>query len=266
MVLALPLLWASLDNTEQDRVPPSVSRRIQQAYEELRVLDAAINPVQRVLLTVYQIQERVCIDEILPLLDANGEMTPQQQQQGRNVITQDHINGIFVQLQQQRQQLEAAIERFESKTSTMTKHFDNAFNTINKNVNRIAIQPPRMATQEQVHYNNDRLENEINNPPASLSRCPRSLFDLWTEYVYGIGGNKAAKDFNYKERGHCKYIYCKRKVVWDAIDHLVRSRPNYTAIMAIDEIHHCYGQGLSVTAIINLMKKDKARGGHENLR
>ena len=71
MGLALPLLWASLDNTEQNRVLPSLSRRIQQAYKELRVLDAAINPVQRVLLTVYQIQEPVCIDEILLLLDAN---------------------------------------------------------------------------------------------------------------------------------------------------------------------------------------------------
>ena len=83
----------------------------------------------------------------------------------------------------------------------MTKHFDNAFNTINKNVNRIAIQPPRVKLPEQRQYNNDQLENEINNPPASLSRCPRSLFNLWTEYGYGIGGNKAAKDFNYKERG-----------------------------------------------------------------
>ena len=266
LVLALPLLWASLDHTEQSRVPPVLANRIQQAYEELRVLDAAINPVQRVLLTVYQIQERVCIDEVLPMVGEDGEIIPQQQQQGRNIITQDHINGIFVQLQQQRQQLEAAVERFESKTTTMSKHFDNTFNILNKNINRIAVQPPRMATQDQVHYNNDRLENEVNNPPALLSRCPRSLFDLWTEYQYGVGGNKAAKHFTYKERGRCKCTYSKRKIVWDTIDRLLRSGAQYTAVTAIDEIHRCYGQGLSVTAIINLMAKDKARGGHENLR
>ena len=95
-----------------------------------------------------------------------------QQQHGRHVITQDLINGILVQLQQERQQLEAAVERFKTKTTTITKHFDNAITLTNKNINRIAIQPPSMALSEQQQYNNDHFVNEQNiqfNQAAKLS-------------------------------------------------------------------------------------------------
>ena len=88
-VLALPVLWASF------------AQQIQQTNRKLQVLDAAINPAQRALLIFYQIQERVYIDETFSILDADGKaISHHQQQRGRNVITQDHINGIFIQLQQ----------------------------------------------------------------------------------------------------------------------------------------------------------------------
>ena len=84
--------------------------------------------------------------------------------------------------------------------------------------------------------------------------------------MYGIGGNKPAKDFTYKERGRCKTRYCQRKIVWDTIDRLIRSGTHYTAITAIDAIHNAYGNSLSITAIISLMMNDKDKGGHDNLR
>ena len=85
MVLALPLLWASLDENESRRVPHLIAERIQHQYSLIRVLEAAINPVQRILLTVYQIQEQLCIDEILPMLNERGELL-QQPQQHRNQL------------------------------------------------------------------------------------------------------------------------------------------------------------------------------------
>ena len=39
---------------------------------------------------------------------------------------------------------------------------------------------------------------------AVLSRCPRSLHDLWSKYAFGSTGVKAAKDFTNKERGTMK--------------------------------------------------------------
>ena len=32
------------------------------------------------------------------------------------------------------------------------------------------------------------------------SQMPRTLFDLWTEYQYGIGGQKPAKDYSCRKR------------------------------------------------------------------
>ena len=52
---------------------------------------------------------------------------------------------------------------------------------------------------------------------AMLSNCPRSLFELWQEYEFGLQGWKAAKRFTSRERGRVKYKYHRRKVVWDTI-------------------------------------------------
>jgi hypothetical protein len=35
---------------------------------------------------------------------------------------------------------------------------------------------------------------------ASLSPCPQNLYDLWAEYVFGIGGRKPASQFTHLER------------------------------------------------------------------
>ena len=36
--------------------------------------------------------------------------------------------------------------------------------------------------------------------PANLSNCPRTLYDLLAEYSRGLGGCKAARNFNQSER------------------------------------------------------------------
>ena len=48
---------------------------------------------------------------------------------------------------------------------------------------------------------------------ASLSPCPRSLYDLWTEYVHGIGGRKPASQFSHGERGKSKHKDFRHNVV-----------------------------------------------------
>jgi hypothetical protein len=87
---------------------------------------------------------------------------------------------------------------------------------------------------------------------------------LWTEYQFGIGGRKAAKDFTAAERGRVKYTYHRQKVVWDAVAELVQS--GWTSTAACNRIHEIYGRNLSVTAIINWVRRDQVNGGHPNLR
>ena len=85
-------------------------------------------------------------------------------------------------------------------------------------------------------------------PLAKLYRSPKSLFDLWQEYQFGINGKKAAKDFNSQERGKNKRMYCRRKVFWDIIRNLVNA--GFTSDAAIDKVYDVYGRSTSITAIL----------------
>ena len=165
----------------------------------------------------------------------------------------------------------AQYSQLQQTTNNLRLELLEKYKMINKSINRIFIQPPRQGTQQQ---RNDREErNNFNDAAAELlrpellselSKAPRTLFDLWAEYAFGIGGNKAAKDFTAHERGKNRFAYCRRKVVWDCISLHVHA--GYNAATAIDRIMECYGKNQNVSAIIKLMVQDKKRGGHPNLR
>ena len=76
--------------------------------------------------------------------------------------------------------------------------------------------------------------------------------------MHGIGGNKAAKDFTSRERGRCKHKFCRRKVAWDAIQEQINA--GKTASQACDDIYAAFGPNLSITQIINAIKRAKRRG------
>jgi hypothetical protein len=94
---------------------------------------------------------------------------------------------------------------------------------------------------------------------ATLSPNPLSLYLLWDEYENGsIGGQKAAQLFSREERGKVKDKFHRRKVVWDCIARLICA--GLMAQVAIDRIHHIYGENTTVTNIINRMKHDRRAG------
>jgi Transcriptional activator of glycolytic enzymes len=100
---------------------------------------------------------------------------------------------------------------------------------------------------------------------ATLMPTPRSLHDLWQEYMHGVGGRKPARHFSHTERGRVRHKYHRRKIVWDLIAGLVRQ--GHTADTAIDIIYAVYGGQTSVTNIINGLKRDKKSGAlSPNLR
>jgi Transcriptional activator of glycolytic enzymes len=91
--------------------------------------------------------------------------------------------------------------------------------------------------------------------PARLHSKPESLYVLWQEWEVGIGGNLAAKHFNHKQRGACKTMYCRRKIVWDQIRKMINST-YYNADTAIDAIYAKYGYRLNVTGITKALHRD----------
>jgi len=140
---------------------------------------------------------------------------------------------------------------------------------MNANLKRIGNQPMRMlaaadtATQREENLNllaGVVVGRGVLHEPAvaCLSSTPRNLYELWREYLHGIGGRKPACEFSRVEKGRVKHKYHRRKIVWDLIQNLVHL--GFTAETAIDRIHLIYGSQTSVTEIINQIKKHKKDG------
>jgi hypothetical protein len=55
------------------------------------------------------------------------------------------------------------------------------------------------------------------------------------------------------ERGKLRFIYCHRKIAWDAIEALVKRR--LTSDVAIDQIYsQCVGQNTKVNDVLKILK------------
>jgi hypothetical protein len=117
----------------------------------------------------------------------------------------------------------------------------------------------------EVAGNNDLQSNMAGDPDynSSLSKTPKTLFVLWQEWEVGIGGRKPAKLFTRVERGRVKFIYCRRKILWETVAMLVRA--GYTAHTAIERIYEASGQDERVTYILMHMIQDHRTGGHSLL-
>ena len=249
-VLGCALLWACHEPSMEGRMSRIVRDRIREGYNLIRGEHPAdYNPVEKRPIQVYRIENTVHIDELLPDMDQPGaDGAPLHAAQSAHA-QREQMQAVLLQLHQiNRKQAELA-NQIEGAFGTFRVHVGEQFNVLNRNVRRIAVLPARPtgtvagATQQQAaHPQQPDLVCE-------LSPHPQSLYSLWTEYMYGIGGRKPAKDFTLAERGRQRHKYCRRKIVWDLIGRLVRA--GYTAESAITRIHQCYGHNESVTNLID---------------
>ena len=95
-----------------------------------------------------------------------------------------------------------------------------------------------------------------------LVKCSRTLEVLWTEYEFGVNGNKAAKFFTAWERGKVKYLYSLRKPFWTIVEKMIRY--GYTHASVIEKIESVYANG--ITQILREIDVDSRRGGHPSLQ
>merc|ERR1712087_383052 len=94
---------------------------------------------------------------------------------------------------------------------------------------------------------------------AELSKSPKTLYDLWTEYIVGSGGRKAAKNFSAKERTRVKDNYYRRKKFWKKVETMIKS--GMSSGEAIDRIYQAYGRKSTVSAIVKKLIRDEKGGG-----
>ena len=94
-----------------------------------------------------------------------------------------------------------------------------------------------------------------------LSPLPKTLGQLWREYLVGTPG-RPAKDFTPSERGHVKTIYCQRNHFWRAMTKLTRL--GYSDVDAIQLVERAYPAS-TMTRILSLIRQDKQHQVLEDL-
>jgi len=121
----------------------------------------------------------------------------------------------------------------------------------------------RQANQgaNRVDAGNRRLANIQGDAPgsATLSPHPRTLLELWEEWMHGIGGRKPAREFTSAERnntqGNIKQKYYRRNILWRLMAGMIRAGDTPQA--ASHKIRQAYGFRDSITQITNKYNYDK---------
>jgi hypothetical protein len=223
--LSLLLLFGCLDEELAPELPLHVVARVQNAWEALRLRasEANNNPVHRVPLHAYRINDAMCIDPVVPLQHADkdggapgaivagtpGVPTMAGGRGNQQQCDNDSYQALLIQMQHQRQQMTGMGQRIDGSLDSFWTWTRNQFTIVNNNVHRfggsiqggLAWQDPAQAVERQAASNQqvDATDNEIG---GSLSLLPASktLHALHTEWQFGIGGRKTARIWNLRER------------------------------------------------------------------
>jgi hypothetical protein len=218
------------------------------------------NPVQKVQLIVTGYEGTIFIDT-LDGPDSGGGPQPAAvggQPSPSNLVRQQQRNEVRA-VYAQVLELRRDNANLRSELAATRNELMRVMGSINANVRRIRI-APTLTIRPNTNNNNNYNETEVlMTQEATLSPTPKNLYLLWQEYVQGIGGRKPAKDFSPSERGACKFNYARRKIVWDAVNLLIRA--GYTAQVAIDKIYDFYGRNKTTSFIIDRMRADRQQSG-----
>lgn len=261
-ILAVALLWACHEPSVSHMISNAVRTRVQDGYNTIRGAHTAdYNPVVKVPLHISRVENQVFIE------DAIGGNTGGGGQAATATAQTDQVQTILLAVHRLDQRQGEHHQQLQANIGQLRNYCCTQFRVINRNMTRYSMQPvrrlggnPNANTAQAVPPD---VANEGLDATAKLSPHPRTLLLLWHEYLYGLEGNKPAKDFTPAERGRVKFKFSRRKCFWAVMARLINA--GFTELAGIDKIHQAYGANLSVTAILNKLQRDKRNGGHPNL-
>ena len=266
-VLTLPLLWAAYEREAQvsgaqrTLIPMRLAQEIQLEWIHAGGIPD-VNPVEKIGLAVVQIGEQMCLGPLrAPHCHGNdgneGAIGMEEPQMGmvpagglgeQGITGTAEYDGRVSVLTSQLLLLQNRVEDLKNELSSILADHKRYMVNMNTNVRRIATQPVVRAV----------VPTSEKTIMSKLTKSLSDLFVLWREYEQGLDGGKAAKDYTAVERGSNKHTYSRRRVFWDAVVKLMAR--GYMADSAIDRISGAYRRRLSVTQVINEMKKDRMLG------
>jgi hypothetical protein len=126
------------------------------------------------------------------------------------------MQSILLQLHHLKCQQGELLQQIKASFGSLRLHFLRQLDAINQNVQRLQVQAPVVRHARATAAGGAA---NVQDPPAAavvvrqqqqegraeLCLRPKSLHELWTEYMFGIGGRKAAKDFTPVESGQCRH-------------------------------------------------------------
>ena len=273
-ILGRAMLFAAMDPEIGESLMSQAMRdRITQAY--LPTHPGIQQPVERIPLAIYRIQDTLMIDKIQQQPQQNGG---DRDGHAVSVAAPNNQNwqSMLVNLQRIQQEQAQHHQQAMNSIAGLRLWCRDQFRTVNNNIRAfggtiqggfVRQQPHNQARRRQL--TDPDLQVQEGTLPATLAPTPRTLAELWEEYQFGIGGRKPAKDFDRNERGNrhhgIKQKYYRRKFVWYTIEELIRRGDTRNA--AINKIRDAYGWRCSVTQIINFLIHGFKNGGtgHPNL-
>jgi len=285
LALGKAVLWAAFEdknnpNDECSVLPEWLRREALNSFREEYGRDETpiFNPVSKVTIVPQGAGDQVHLLEIGIDSDGNAVRDSGEQQSRSISNTIDDMQAVLSHMLQVQRQIEESRVEVLSQMYEHRHYHSKQLDIMNRNIKRIALQPVlrSRALIEQASRSLQGETDEIEDgaegrtsrlaprPLAQLFRSPKSLYDLWQEYQFGLNGEKPAKDFNSRERGKNKSMYCRRKVFWDVIRNLINA--GFTSDAAIDKVYQVYGRGTSVTSILVMMVSDRKTGGNPNLQ
>lgn len=251
-VLGKALLWACFSDVS-GWVPENLREQIIQAYNAQRQLEEGVNPVEKVSLVVSNNNGQTLLTEVN--MNEQNEGQPGQPPIGSNDVRQ-MLHAILAQNTNGQRQTNEAVRSLEQRLQDQSQRLIVGMRTLSNRVGRLH-RAPAQAEQAAPEIPIPPHEDQV-TVNASLSPTPRTLNRLWEEWMHGIDGRKAARLFTPTERGKEKHKFHRRKVIWDLINGLIRQ--GNTANQSIERIYNVYGQGSTVTSIINSIKRDRRNG------
>ena len=263
-------------------IPQWLISRVETAYNELwkkkdgnnqEKNNKPPNPMQKIRVFAIGNDNRVEYVDIESSLEGSGAKNGNEVGPGRPEMAQgggmlfrgtdaasQHLGAIHATINQNHEEMLTRFVAIDERMTVFKATVENRFNSLTEKVEHFGTRPFRLVKQEK----GDKEEHD--NPPsdgkeAVLSKNPKNLYNLWIEYVVGIGGQKAAKHFTRKEQGgKSKYLYYRRNIFWKRVKNCLRSNPDVDSDQVIDSIYAQYGRNKSITKIISLMLKDKSNG------
>ena len=272
-ILATAILFGAMDNEIAEvYLPEAMRERITTGY--IPTHPDIAQPVVRIPLTIYRIQDTLMIDEMPTVEGGNnvGKAVPGALQ----AVNEQQQAQLLINIQALQQSTAQNHQQTQNSIASLRTWAVGQFRTVNNNIRAfggtiqgaVARQDPQQQARRRQATDPDRQVQE-GTLPATLAKQPRTLAELWEEYQFGIGNRKPAKDWTSTERGNMmngtKQKYYRRKMVWWTMEKLIATGMSRDA--AINRIRNAYGWRCSVTQIINFIIANHQNGGtgHPNL-